>query len=147
MVLNELVLNAVEHGINGEQGGQIDIQLRDLGNSVRLEIWNNGRSLPPDFDIGHTTSLGLQIVRTLVLDDLKGKIAIETAPVSVLHKDVDRQANGDAHSPGHLAPTEGEPRNGAGDDRDMGPAAVEQTEGQVGTRAVVIFPKRSLRVD
>jgi signal transduction histidine kinase len=119
MVLNELVLNAVEHGITGEQDGRIEIVLHDLGNSVSMEILNNGRSLPPDFDLAQTKSLGLQIVRTLVTDDLKGKLIIEPMPSAAPEADASRAASAAAAMP----PT------------------------CYGTRAVVTFPKRPLNVD
>ena len=47
MVINELVLNAVEHGLQGHQTGQIDIALQDLGDSVRVTVANSGSGLRP----------------------------------------------------------------------------------------------------
>lgn len=79
LVINELVLNAVEHGVGKRQRGQIDIFLNDLGDAVELTIADDGDGLPPGFDAAHSASLGLQIVRTLATDDLKGKLHI-TSP-------------------------------------------------------------------
>lgn len=76
LVLNELVLNALEHGLVGHAKGWITIDLQDLGHEVRVAVRNSGTSLPDDFDAGQVASLGLQIVRTLVQDDLKGELQI-----------------------------------------------------------------------
>lgn len=78
LVVNELVLNAVEHGVGQRSRGQIDIFLDDLGDAVELTIADDGDGLPPGFNAAHPASLGLQIVRTLVTDDLKGKLQIES---------------------------------------------------------------------
>ena len=84
MVLNELVLNALEHGLAGHSKGRIVIDLSEQGNMVQVVIRNSGSSLPPHFDPRHSQSLGLQIVHTLVQDDLKGELQITsiTPPIS-----------------------------------------------------------------
>lgn len=78
MVLNELVLNALEHGLAGHSKGRIVIDLSEQGNMVQVVIRNSGSSLPPDFDPRQNQSLGLQIVQTLVQDDLKGELQISS---------------------------------------------------------------------
>lgn len=80
MVVNELLLNAVEHGLAGRSSGRILIQLDDLGDAVRISVEDDGNGLPPDFDPVHqSSSLGLHIVHTLVTDDLKGSLSMEPA--------------------------------------------------------------------
>ncbi len=78
MVVNELLLNAVEHGLRDQRRGAIQILLRDLGDAVELVIEDNGQGLPAEFNLKATSSLGLQIVQTLVTDDLKGKLQLES---------------------------------------------------------------------
>ena len=78
MVINELLLNALEHGLHGHSKGTIEIRLEDLGQSVRVTVENSGSGLPPDFDPQQGGSLGLQIVHTLVTDDLKGSMTIDS---------------------------------------------------------------------
>jgi Histidine kinase-, DNA gyrase B-, and HSP90-like ATPase len=41
---------------------------------------DNGTGLPPGFSLGTTTSLGLQIVRTLVETELGGRLTITPRP-------------------------------------------------------------------
>ena len=77
LVINELVQNAVEHGYEERSVGTISIMLEDEGEYVRIVIHDDGEGLPSDFEIGHTDSLGLQIVQTLVQDDLGGQIDIK----------------------------------------------------------------------
>lgn len=80
MVLNELVLNALEHGLAGYSKGRIAIDLTEAGNQVQVMIRNSGNSVPADFDLQLSQSLGLQIVQTLVTDDLKGELQITSIP-------------------------------------------------------------------
>lgn len=75
MVMNELMLNALEHGIKQRQVGEISVTLSDLGDAVQLEVQDDGDGLPPDFAPEQSSNLGLQIVRTLVKDDLKGVLS------------------------------------------------------------------------
>ncbi len=76
LVVNELILNAVEHGFEVKKQGQVRVCLTDLPDSVRLEIWDDGDRLPDQFDVTRTGSLGLQIVRTLVEEDLHGTLSL-----------------------------------------------------------------------
>jgi two-component system, sensor histidine kinase PdtaS len=84
LVINELIQNAVEHGFEGEKSGQVRLVLIDGGDQVKLEIWDDGDRLPADFDLTTTPSLGLQIVRSLVQDDLHGKLTLANHEAGVL---------------------------------------------------------------
>ncbi len=79
MVVNELLLNTLEHGIGERKTGRITIELTDLGGAVRIVVADDGEGVPSDFDISQSESLGLQIVRTLATDDLKGEVIIRSA--------------------------------------------------------------------
>lgn len=75
LVINELLQNALEHGYDQRQiEGTISLTFVDEGDRVMLRVHDNGRGLPADFDLAHVDSLGLRIVRTLVIEDLKGQI-------------------------------------------------------------------------
>lgn len=78
LVVNELLLNAVEHGLGKRSRGVITLTLSDLGDAVRLVVEDDGSGLPPNFNPGQSASLGLQIVHTLVTDDLKGAFQMES---------------------------------------------------------------------
>ncbi len=71
LVINELVLNAIHHGVRGEHG-EIILRIMDLGPLGRLQVVNPNDQLPPDFDLNKTRGLGLRIVQTLVRNELGG---------------------------------------------------------------------------
>ncbi len=79
MVVNELMLNAVEHGLKDRPRGTIRILLEEVDDTVTLQVEDDGQGLPANFDVErHPSSLGLQIVHTLVTDDLKGRLSMES---------------------------------------------------------------------
>ena len=47
---------------------------------LTVTVSDSGAGLPPDFDLENTTSLGLQIVRTLVVGELGGQLSLHAAP-------------------------------------------------------------------
>ena len=53
------------------------MKLGEEADSVTIEIDDDGRGLPPDFDLEADRSLGLQIVQTLVEDDLGGRFELK----------------------------------------------------------------------
>ena len=87
-MVNELLLNAVEHGVGERPHGEIEIVLQDLGDQVEVTIADDGHGLPRGFDPLHHASLGLQIVRALATDDLKGAFRLESgqAVATPLHE-------------------------------------------------------------
>jgi two-component system, sensor histidine kinase PdtaS len=76
LIINELVQNAVEHAFVGLPGGSIVVKLAEQGDSLYIEIQDDGRGLPHDFDPVAQGGLGLQIVRSLVREDLKGEFEL-----------------------------------------------------------------------
>jgi len=76
LIINELVQNAVEHAFVGLPGGSIVVRLAEQDDSLYIEIQDDGRGLPHDFDQVAQGGLGLQIVRSLVREDLKGQFEL-----------------------------------------------------------------------
>jgi two-component sensor histidine kinase len=76
LIVNELIQNAVEHGYEHKQEGQILVRLVQSEDSMSIEIEDDGEGLPKGFDPAQG-GLGLQIIRTLVRDDLKGQFLLE----------------------------------------------------------------------
>lgn len=79
LVINELLLNALEHGFTEVESGEIFILFTDHGDSVELLIHDTGRGLPADFNLASAGSLGLQIVQTIVQNDLSGQFSLAAA--------------------------------------------------------------------
>ena len=80
MVLTELVQNAVEHGFPDTGGdsatGTIAVRATRTEAHLRVEVVDDGVGLPVGFDLGATSQLGLQIVRTLVSAELRGSLVL-----------------------------------------------------------------------
>jgi len=81
MVLTELVQNAVEHGFPTGPG-HIDVRFDRTDSELSVVVEDDGRGLPTGFDLGTSTRLGLQIVRTLVEGELRGSILLRPGSVS-----------------------------------------------------------------
>ncbi|WP_143965684.1 sensor histidine kinase [Gordonia zhaorongruii] len=80
MVLTEVLQNSIEHGFtSGQRGAMIVIDCHRDVRSVTVRVTDNGKGLPDGFDIAASDRLGLQIVRTLVSNDLRGSIDIGPA--------------------------------------------------------------------
>jgi two-component sensor histidine kinase len=76
-VVTELIHNALEHGL--EHGGSsLEILLERDVREVRISIIDNGVGLPDGFDLATSSNLGLQIVRTLTENELKGRLVLES---------------------------------------------------------------------
>ncbi len=82
LVLTELLLNAIKHGFAEGEGGRIVVSLYDQGEMVEMRIQDDGQGLPTGFKLEQEASLGLDIVRTLVHDDLKGTFSLHSQPGS-----------------------------------------------------------------
>lgn len=78
LVVNELLLNAIEHGFANRERGTIAVALRCDGDRSLIDLSNDGEALPAKFDATRAHSLGLQIVRTLIAGDMGGSFALTT---------------------------------------------------------------------
>lgn len=78
LILNELVSNALKHAFPGTAPGTIGVFLRagECG-ALELIVSDNGRGLPPGFDINAVESLGLKLVK-LLSEQIGGTLAIES---------------------------------------------------------------------
>jgi len=78
LVLNELVSNAFRHAFAGNERGEVRIGLaRSPEGGIELEVSDDGVGLPVGFDFLKQETLGFQIVRGLVEQQLKGSIRFE----------------------------------------------------------------------
>jgi two-component sensor histidine kinase len=84
LVLTELLQNALQHGLSKIPGrfgpGRLEVSARRRPGQLTVTVADNGAGLPPDFDLESSASLGLQIVRTLVVAELGGRLAITPRP-------------------------------------------------------------------
>ena len=73
LVVTELIHNALEHGL-AESGANLTVEVSRLEGSAQIVIFDDGVGLPEGFTILESANLGLQIVRTLTENELKGSI-------------------------------------------------------------------------
>lgn len=76
LVINELITNAVHHGFKGRTTGRVSIRTWKHAGYVTLEVANNGRSVPRNFEPSHSTGLGMRIIGRLVESDLHGEFTL-----------------------------------------------------------------------
>ncbi len=75
LVLNELISNAFKHAFQRGQKGKIEVSIqRATDDIVIIRVKDDGIGIPKEIDIYRTDTLGLKLVTTLVLDQLKGNI-------------------------------------------------------------------------
>jgi len=76
LVVNELIQNALRHGIPAESKGKVSVAISQTNGSVSVVVHNDGPGISPDFDIDSRSNLGLTIVQTLVQNELKGNFTL-----------------------------------------------------------------------
>ncbi|HEY8789364.1 MAG TPA: histidine kinase N-terminal domain-containing protein [Actinopolymorphaceae bacterium] len=76
MALTELLQNAVEHGLGSVDAGEVIVSATWSGRRLRITVVDDGVGLDPGFDLMAMSSLGLQIVRTLVETELDGTFSL-----------------------------------------------------------------------
>ena len=84
LVLTELLQNALQHGLAAwpgpAAGGSVLVRAIRFAAELTVTVEDNGAGLPEGFSLDATTSLGLQIVRTLVETELAGRLSIAPRP-------------------------------------------------------------------
>jgi two-component sensor histidine kinase len=86
MVLNELLINAVEHGFPAPDEdvepqpvlaeGEVVVSAHRFRKQLHVTVADNGRGLPDGFKFEGSNRLGLQIVRALATGELRGGIEL-----------------------------------------------------------------------
>lgn len=81
LVVAESIANAIEHGFEkGQKDCRVQIRLHPITNErLTIEVEDNGRGLPDDFNLAASDSLGLKIA-TMLAGQLGGKFSLQQAP-------------------------------------------------------------------
>jgi len=82
IIINELVSNSLKHAFSEKKSGEIKVKLcreKNESSGIVLIVSDNGKGLEAEIDFRKTSSLGLQLVTTLV-DQIEGKIELEKDP-------------------------------------------------------------------
>ncbi|HBE17292.1 MAG TPA: hypothetical protein DEG17_06285 [Cyanobacteria bacterium UBA11149] len=83
LIINELISNALKYGFIDRQESEIYLTLvTNSHQRVILTVGNKGDTLPLDFNLNKTKSMGIKLITTLV-QQLKGKIQIERGEITL----------------------------------------------------------------
>ena len=74
-MITELIHNALEHGL-ANSGENLRVEVSRRSNNCEVKIIDDGIGLPSDFKWDQSSNLGLQIVKTLTENELKGSIEL-----------------------------------------------------------------------
>jgi len=77
LIVNELISNALKYAY-GSEGGDIDLSIKSVKNSINLRVADYGKGLPKDFKYEESDSLGMQLVYTLV-DQIDAKMELNSS--------------------------------------------------------------------
>ena len=74
LLLNELLTKCFKHACPDQAEGTINLRMTKSGSTIHLIVEENGIGLPPNFNIAQESSLGMNLITTLILQidgDLK----------------------------------------------------------------------------
>lgn len=96
LAINELFCNSLMHGIVDFREGYVSVEISVDKEYLHLNIQDNGKGFPPDFDWRKQKGLGLKIVEALIEKDLRGNfrfvsnsegaLAVLVIPRSIMRK-------------------------------------------------------------
>jgi PAS domain S-box-containing protein len=75
LVVNEILSNAFKHAFKGKKHGNLMVSATQVDDHIRIIVRDNGVGIPNDMDVERTASLGLKLIRNLVLQ-LSGSVTI-----------------------------------------------------------------------
>ncbi len=81
ILINELVANAVLHGLEGRMRGIVKVTIGLQDEQVTVRVEDDGKGFPPGFRADVDGGLGLQITQNLVSTDLRGTVSLEPSPL------------------------------------------------------------------
>ena len=77
LALNEIISNAIKYAYPGRKAGKIEIsQKLSKDDVVTIKVKDHGAGIPDSVDIEHTDTLGLKLVRNLIVKQLNGDLRI-----------------------------------------------------------------------
>ncbi|MBN8560079.1 MAG: sensor histidine kinase [Leptolyngbya sp. UWPOB_LEPTO1] len=82
LILNELVSNALKHGLAGEFG-EITVSLRITDAQITLIVSDSGERFPTDLDLMSPRSLGFQLINSLV-QQVDGILTVSRIPNTMI---------------------------------------------------------------
>jgi two-component sensor histidine kinase len=78
LALNELISNVYRHAFQQGEEGTVEVSMEQSSDgTISLNVKDDGIGIPEEIDINETDTLGLKLVRNLVLGQLSGRLQIE----------------------------------------------------------------------
>jgi len=79
LIINELLVNALKYAFTAGKTGNLTVSMSAAKDgNMYLTVKDNGRGLPPGFDISKSKSMGFKLVNILAVNQLRGSYNIET---------------------------------------------------------------------
>ena len=77
IVINELITNAVKHGLPAEDGKlHVQVAVKREEENVRISIWNSGNPVPEGFDPRDRRTMGMRLAWDVVVGRFQGSFAV-----------------------------------------------------------------------
>lgn len=82
IIINEFVTNSYKHAFSKDEKGEINVSLKLDDDVYKLELQDNGKGLPKNFDISKLNSFGFESIELLVMEyggnfDYNGKNGVK----------------------------------------------------------------------
>lgn len=78
LIVNEFLTNSFKYAFTDAEKGKISININEADNHYKLELADNGRGFPKDFDISNSKTFGLRIMK-LLTQQINGTFKIDGA--------------------------------------------------------------------
>ena len=79
LIINELVTNSFKHAFPEGEKGYIQVSLEKTGRNFILTIKDNGAGFQPDAVMDKNTSMGLDLIKTLIRQ-IRGRLNVKSTP-------------------------------------------------------------------
>lgn len=94
LMVNELVSNSYKHAFENREEGNILISIKKTGDGkIKLAVKDNGIGIPEDVNINKPSGLGLKLIKTLGIKQLKGAVSIDGSSgtdISLIFEEIDK---------------------------------------------------------
>ena len=78
LALNEVISNAFKYAYPGNTNGVVEISQKiSTEDAVSIRVYDHGEGIPDSVDIEKTDTLGLKLVRNLIVRQLNGDLQIQ----------------------------------------------------------------------
>lgn len=100
LIMNELITNSYKHAMTADKKLVVTIHVSQVGNSLQIEVTDNGPGIKSDKENGHST-LGFELIRSLCeqidASFIIGKNATENSGATIQIKIIDYSVNAQLH--------------------------------------------------